>query len=108
MSHIHLRIRLWVIWWFCIGVVGGVVALVNILGRHLTRTEEETFIIFGVLHWLLGGFVCWALEGIQVQPPSPELPENHLPTRTTPETEWHPASDFLLPGSGKRLLPPKC
>ena len=107
MSHIHVRIHRWVVWWFYIGLVGGVVAVVNILGRHLTRTQEETLMIVGVTHWFLGGFVCWALEGIQVQPP-PELPEHHPPARTAPEMEWHPASDFLLPGrGGKRLLPPK-
>lgn len=107
MSHIHLRVHRWVVWWFYIGLIGGIVALVNILGRHLTRSEEETLIVLGVLHWFLGGFVCWALEGIQVHPPQ-EASEYHPPVRTTPEVEWHPASDFLLPGGGKRLLPPKC
>jgi hypothetical protein len=107
VNYVHVRIHRWVVWWFYLGLLGGVVAVVNILGRHLTRTQEETFIIFGVMHWLLGGFVCWALEGIEVQP-APQPPEHHSPTRTAPEKEWHPASDFLLPGSGKRLLPPKC
>jgi hypothetical protein len=107
VSHIHVRIHRWVVWWFYIGLVGGVVALVNIFGRHLTRTDEETFIIAGLLHWFLGGFVCWALEGIQVQPPR-EAPECYPPARSRPEKEWHPASDFLLPGGGKRLLPPRC
>lgn len=106
MSHIHLRIHRWVVWWFYIGLIGGVVALVNILGRHLTRSEEETLIILGVVHWFLGGFICWALEGIQIQAP-PDAAEYHPPARTAPELEWHPASDFLLPGRGKRLLPPK-
>jgi hypothetical protein len=106
VNHVHVRIHRWVVWWFSIGVVGGIVALVNILGRHLTRSEEQTFIIVGLVHWFLGGFVCWALQGIQVQPP-PELPEHQLPTRAAQETEWHPASDFVLPGGGKRLLPPR-
>jgi hypothetical protein len=105
VNHIHVRIHRWVVWWFYVGLVGGVVAVVNIVGRHLTRTEEETFIVLGVLHWFLGGFVCWALEGIQVQPP--QLPEQNPPTRAASEMEWHPASDFVLPGGGKRLLPPK-
>jgi hypothetical protein len=107
VNHIHVRIHRWVVWWVYVGLVGGVVALVNILGRHLTRTEEQTFIIFGVLHWFLGGFVCWALEGIQVQP-APQLPEQQPPARNSSGMEWHPASDFVLPGRGKRLLPPKC
>jgi hypothetical protein len=107
VNHIHVRIHRWVVWWVYAGLVGGVVALVNILGRHLTRTEEQTFIILGLLHWFLGGFVCWALEGIQVQPPV-DLPEQDAPTGSTPAMEWHPASDFVLPGRGKRLLPPKC
>ena len=106
MSHIHLRIHRWVVWWFYIGLIGGVVALVNILGRHLTRSEEETLVILGVVHWFLGGFICWALEGIQVQAP-PEAAEYRPLARIAPEMEWHPASDFLLPGRGKRLLPPK-
>jgi hypothetical protein len=106
VNHVHVRIHRWAVWWFSIGVVGGIVALVNILGRHLTRSEEQTFIIVGLVHWFLGGFICWALQGIQVQPP-PELPDQQLPTRAGQETEWHPASDFLLPGGGKRLLPPR-
>jgi hypothetical protein len=107
VSHIHLRIHRWVVWWFYIGLIGGIVALVNILGWHLTRSEEETLIVLGIMHWFLGGFICWALEGIQFQPPS-EAPEYQSTIRNAPEMEWHPASDFLLPGSGKRLLPPKC
>jgi len=61
VHHIHVRIHRWVVWWFYVGAVCGVTALVNILGRDLTRTQELIILIFGVLHWLLGGLVCWVL-----------------------------------------------
>ena len=32
--HFRVRIRHWVAWWFYVGVVCGVIALVNILGRR--------------------------------------------------------------------------
>ena len=66
MYHVHLRIHRWVIWWFYFGVVCGLVALVNILGRTLTRTQEHILLIVGISHWILGGFICWAAEGVQV------------------------------------------
>ena len=42
--HVHfgLRIHRWVIWWFCLGLVVGVVALVNILFRDFPRTQEKS------------------------------------------------------------------
>jgi hypothetical protein len=49
-----------------LGIAGGVVALLNILGRHLTRGTEDILLVLGIMHWFLGGLVCWALEGIQI------------------------------------------
>lgn len=105
MQHLHIRIHPWVIWWICAGVVCGAIVAVNILLRNLTPRQERVVIILGVLHWGLGGIVCWASEGIQIQIPPRASPERHSPPRTIPEREWHPASDFVLPGSAKRLLP---
>jgi len=74
--HIHLRIHRWVVWWFYVGIVCGVIAVINILGHNLTGFQDRILIIFGAAHWLLGGLVCWAFEGIKVEerrqaPPQP-------------------------------------
>lgn len=104
--HIHLRIQRWVIWWFYLGVICGAIALVNILGHHLTPAQDALFLIVGAAHWLLGGIVCWAFESIKVQPKRPSAPVPVLPEQSTAfESEWHPASDFLLPGRKSILLP---
>ena len=101
---VHLRIRRWVIWWFWLGVVCGAVAILNIVTRNLTRSQELIILFIGVMNWVLGGAICWAF-GVQIAQPSPPA----SPTKEahfTPELEWHSASDFLLPGH-RRLLPPK-
>ena len=105
--HIHLRIHHWVLWWFNVGVVLGVIAVVNILMRDLTRSQERGILILGLLFWVLGGFVCHAFEAIRIVTPR----EHHHPESTKQrmgeqEKEWHPASDFVLPGNHKHLLPP--
>lgn len=64
--HIHLRIHRWVLWWFYVGVVCGVVALINILSRDLTRVQERIILVLGVLFWLLGGLVCYACDSVQI------------------------------------------
>jgi hypothetical protein len=71
--HIHLRIHHWVLWWFSIGIVFGVVAMVNIFTRNLTRTQDHTILLVGIIFWALGGVVSWASEGIQQHhwPPPP-------------------------------------
>src|SRR5689334_4483162 len=100
--HIHLRIRRWVLWWLGLGVITGAIALLNILARDLTRSQDHWILIVGILHWVLGGIVCWALEGIRVQNAPP--PARNEPTRIqvsappTLEKEWYPASAFLVPG----------
>lgn len=99
------RVHPWVLWWFYFGVVCGVVAVANILFRNLTRTQERILLVVGIMHWLLGGLVCWACEGIRTEKPKPPPIETRVESKP-PEKEWHPASDFLLPGGGHTLLPP--
>jgi hypothetical protein len=110
MSFLHHRVRMhrWVAWWMVLGVVCGIVAVTNILEHSLTRSQERVLILTGVMNWILGGVICYASEGIRIEPPS------HHPVGTTApkalshdDEESHAASDFLLPGSRKSLLPPK-
>ncbi len=84
-----LKVRRWVVWWFCLGVICGGAALVNIFFRELTRVQDRVILFVGVVFWLLGGLVCWAWEGIQLQStdaagkPVPEVlnkPEHQLPS----------------------------
>ncbi len=76
----------------------------TILLRNLTRTQEHILIFLGVMHWLLGGLVCWACEGIQAAPPQrPHI--DTTPERREEEHEWHPASDFRIPGTAHPILP---
>lgn len=65
--NIHLRIQRWVVWWFYVGLACGVIAVVNILGQHLTAAQDRILLILGGAHWVLGGIVCWAFDGIQVE-----------------------------------------
>jgi hypothetical protein len=104
--HLHLRIHHWVVWWFGIGLLCGIVAVVNILSRNLTRTQEDVVLVIGAIHWILGGFVCYAFEGVRVETPSkPEKPVAPSAPHLSEEKEWHFASEFLQPGRRKRLLP---
>jgi hypothetical protein len=104
MSHIHVHVRRWVLWWSYVGIVCGAVALVNILFRDLTRTQDKVILILGVLHWVLGGIVCWAYDGVKIVSNAPE-------SRPMPHAddgkEWHSASEFVLPGAHHSLLPPR-
>ena len=100
--HIHLRIQRWVVWWFYVGVVCGVIALSIILGHQFTRAQEETLLLLGVAHWLLGGVICWAFDSVRVE--ASAAPAQKAP-KVTVEREWHPASDFLMPGGRHSVLP---
>jgi hypothetical protein len=104
MYHLHIRIHRWVAWWICLGVVFGAVALINILLRNLSRAQEDAIVVVGIVHWVLGGLVCWALGSVKVEVPPPvhkEVP----PIKE--EREWHSASEFILPGGRKSILPPR-
>ena len=100
MADIHIRIQRWVIWWICLGFACGMIVIANILDRDLSREQESVLLVVGVLHWLLGGLVCWALGAVQVQSLDESVPPPHVPS----EKEWHPASDFVIPGA-RHLLP---
>jgi len=105
MSHIHIRVHRWVVWWLCLGVIFGAIALVNILFRDLTRTQDKIILIVGIVHWILGGVVCWAFDGITIHASPP--PVRSQPAGTEALREWHSASDFVQPGGRKSLLPPR-
>jgi hypothetical protein len=106
---VNLRVRRWVAWWFYIGVICGGIALANIFGRDLTRSQEQILLLIGALHWILGGIVCWAFESVRIQSPAqrearPE-PASASSRTASRAMEWHSASDFLLPGNSHSLLP---
>jgi hypothetical protein len=48
--HIQVRVHHWVLWWFYVGIVVGVVALMNILLRDLSPTQETVILMMGALH----------------------------------------------------------
>src|SRR5579863_1842889 len=103
--HLHIRVHRWVVWWFYVGIVCGAIAVVNILARDLMRTEDRVILVIGVLFWLLGGLVCYAYDSIQIVKPLHDSTRDE-PPRIAETKEWHSASDFLLPGGRKSLLPP--
>ena len=104
MSHLHVHVRRWVVWWIYIGIVCGAIALVNILMRNLTHTQDDVILVLGAVHWLLGGLVCWTFDGVKIVSQAPESrPCPHLED----EKEWHCASEFVLPGTTHSLLPPR-
>jgi hypothetical protein len=103
--HIHVRVHHWVIWWFGVGLVCGTVALVNILSRNLTRSQEDVVLAMGVIHWVLGGIVCYSFDGVRILGKARPLEPQPRPKTHEPETEWHSASEFLQPGRHKHLLP---
>jgi len=88
-------------------VIVGIVALVNILGRDLTKAQDHLILFIGAFNWILGGVVCWAFEGVRFEEP----PRTEEPRETAEEArfekEWHAASDFVSPGRRKRFLPPR-
>ncbi|MGO9240513.1 MAG: hypothetical protein ACLPXM_09800 [Terriglobales bacterium] len=101
---VQIRVQRWVIWWLYTGVALGVIAIGNILGRDLSREQIKIILFLGVVFWLLGGMVSYALHAVQFEHPSPPLAPA---PRGAPEKEWHAASDFLLPGGRKSILPPR-
>jgi hypothetical protein len=104
--HVHVKVRHWVMWWFYLGVICGAVALINILFRDLSPTQIKLVLVFGVLHWVLGGFICYCYDGVKIEtPPEPSL--KPAEPGAAQFNEWHPASDFLLPGNRKSIVPPR-
>ena len=61
----HLHIHHWVVWWFYVGLVCGVVAMVNIFTRDLSRSQDHLILLVGIIFWVLGGVVSWAAKGIE-------------------------------------------
>lgn len=103
--HYRLHFRRWVLWWIYVGIVCGAVALVNVLFRDLSPLQIAVVAGMGVIFWTLGGIVAYGYGGVRIvpQPPLRLIPELH----DWPQQEWHAASDFLYPGTGKALLPPR-
>lgn len=104
--HFHVRIRHWVAWWFYVGVVCGAIALANILGRSLSPTQIKLVLIVGAMFWLLGGLACYGYDGVKIEMP-PKPSGNTAGPGTLRQMEWHYASEFLLPGNRKSILPPR-
>jgi hypothetical protein len=102
---IHLRVQHWVVWWFYVGVVCGAIALTIILGHHFTGAQDRLLLLIGAAHWLLGGIVCWAFQGVRVESRPPAAPPAQSPPKAGVEKEWHSPSDFLLPGGRQSMLP---
>jgi len=86
-----------------IGVLAGIVAVVNILFRHLTHQQISWLLIFGLVNWGLGGLICYATEAIRIEEPPPQR-KSPPKILILPDHEWHSASEFRLPGSGRLLL----
>jgi hypothetical protein len=110
---VHIRVRRWVVWWFYASVAFGATAIANILGRDLTRRQDRILLFLGVIYWVLGGLVSFACDSIRIETPGPPPAQKAGPSVRTEalkadaQREWHVASDFLLPGGRKSLLPPK-
>lgn len=103
---IHIHVKHWVLWWFYLGVICGLVALINIFFRDMTPEGIKLALIFGVLFWVLGGVVIYCYDGVKITetPHASNKPPEHI---TSGETEWHSASEFLLPGNRKSIFPPR-
>jgi hypothetical protein len=101
----HIHVKHWVLWWFYLGVLCGVIAMINIFFRDLSSEDIRLVLVFGVLHWVLGGVVCYCLDGVKIVQAA-KLSKAEAP-HSDPQTEWHSPSDFLLPGNRKSILPPR-
>ena len=105
--HFHVRIRHWVAWWFYVGVVCGVIALVNIVARDLSPTQKDVVLMVGAMFWLLGGLACYGCDGVKIEVPSQTCGIPTGPGTSRQQMEWHCASEFVLPGNQKSILPPR-
>jgi len=92
--------------WFYVGVICGVVALVNIFGRDLAPTQVKVILMVGAIFWLLGGLACYGYDGVKIDVPARPL-RSAVGPEPSRQPEWHYASEFVLPGNRKSILPPK-
>lgn len=105
---LHIHVKHWVLWWFYLGILCGIIAMINIFCRtDLSSTDIKLVLVFGVLHWVLGGVVCYCVDGVKIVQPGQTAEKTSLHAHITPDTEWHSASDFVLPGGRKSILPPR-
>jgi hypothetical protein len=54
--------------------------------------------------------VCYGYGGVRIDQPHKAAKSSDLSASVREgwlQKEWHPASDFLLPGNRKSILPPK-
>ena len=101
---IHIRISRWVVWWIGIGVAVGAIALANVIGRDLTRRQDQIILLIGVVHWVLGGLVCWAFDGIEVKEPEKQRPTEAPRSEARTDSRTH--SQFVMSGTRKSIMPP--
>ena len=99
-----LHVRRWVRWWFYVGVVCGAVALANIFFRHLTRGQEELILFLGVLHWILGGLVCWAWDGIRLEKAGQATEQTPVPASAEKPVKNAPQDEVRLRKQSSRRL----
>ena len=98
-----IRIRRWVAWWFCLGVICGAVALINIFFRDLTRKQDQVILFLGVVHWLLGGLVCWAWEGVRLDKTKRDAAQK--PATNIAQEPEHVASQLVVHTRGQAFRP---
>lgn len=104
----RVRMHRWVVWWIWVGIACGVIAVVviGVFSRELSRAQKDVILLMGVVHWALGGFVCYASDAIRIEESSEE-PRNQEPSKLGRAPEQHSASDYLLPGSHRTYRPPR-
>jgi hypothetical protein len=99
-----VRFHRWVFWWFCLGIFGGIIALGNIFFLDLTHLEVKVILFFGLAHWLLGSLVCWAWEGVKLEPEKPVA--NAVRTSVLAEKQEQNIAAELIRRQN-RLVPPR-
>lgn len=108
--HFHLHVKHWVVVWFWMGIVCGVVAMVNIFARNLSPEDIKLALFFGIDFWVIGGLACYGFEGVRIEQPKSRRTKISVPGQkmSVPgqkdAPEWHSASDFLIPGNHRHLL----
>ena len=106
--NLRVHVQRWVVWWMVVGIMCGIVAITNILEHNLTRAQDRILIAIGIMNWLLGGLICYAFSGVRIQELSRSASrKKEIGPEPQAGPEWHAASDFLMPGNRKSLLPPR-